>query len=118
MNDLQDADGHNLAEMASLAWKLTEALASELLQAPPARAEAGQAMLRYARRRLETLLGTSEMTLVTFDGQEWSPQIPASPINLEEVGGCEHIAVDRTVEPTILRGSDAILPGRILLRKI
>ncbi|WP_395335443.1 hypothetical protein WBP06_26170 [Novosphingobium sp. BL-8H] len=106
-----------LAEVASLAWKLADALAGELEQAPPSRTQAGQAMLRFAGRRLDTLLAQGDLRLVTFDGQDWGAQIPANPINPDEVEGCETVAVDRTVEPTILCGTDVVLPGRILLRK-
>lgn len=74
-------------------------------------------MLRFARRRLENLLAHGGMSLVIYDGQDWGAQIPAHPINPEEVEGGERICVDKTVEPTILRGTDTVLPGRILLRK-
>lgn len=116
-DDANLEQARNLAEVATLAWKLAEALGGELEQALPERAQAGQAMLRFATRRLDTLLAQSGLNLVTFDGQDWGAQIPANPINADEVEGCEDVAVDQTVEPTILRGTQVVLPGRILLRK-
>lgn len=105
-----------VAEMASLAWKLCEALDRELSFADADRAQGGAAMLRFARRRLDSILAGQQMRIATYDGEAWSVQIPASPINHDEVQGGDAL-VDATVEPTVLGHTNVILPGKILLRK-
>lgn len=104
-----------IAELAVVSWKLLGALARELETAPADRVEAGEAMIRFTQRKLDQTLEKSEMKLVTYERQDWSAQIPASPLNLSDVDA-EKIAIHTTVEPTILNGTRVILPGKILLR--
>lgn len=104
-----------LAEMASLSWKLCEAFERELGFAAEDRARSGEATLRFARRRLDSLLAAADMRIATWDGQPWSAAIPASPINSDEVDGAA--IVESTVEPTLLGGGAVLLPGKIMLRK-
>jgi hypothetical protein len=115
--DPSDAAAQGMAELAALAWKLSEAFAHELTLAPPERAQAGEAMLRFARRKLDTLLAAQDMRLVSYVGEAWTPQVPANPLNLAEIAEGD-IAVETTIEPTIICGTQVILPGKILLRNV
>jgi hypothetical protein len=105
-----------LAEIAALSWKLCEAFERELGFAAADRAQSGAATLRFARRRLEMLLATQALRIATYEGEVWSAQIPASPINHDEVEGAEAV-VDSTIEPTVIGPAGIVLPGKILLRK-
>jgi len=112
-----DGDVLGMAELASLGWKLLGALNRELKNAPPERIEAGEAMLRFAEGKLERTLAGSNMKLVTYDGESWSAQIPAQALNLIDIDDAD-ASVESTIEPTILRGTRVILPGKILLRNL
>jgi hypothetical protein len=103
-----------LAELAVNYWKLCLALERELAFAPEARVQSGEATLRFARRKLESILDRQSMRLVTFDGEPWSPALPASPINPEDVDA--DAVVDTTIEPTIMGPSAPIVAGKVLLR--
>jgi hypothetical protein len=116
MDQSEEASAEALAELASLSWKLCRAFERELGFVDPDRAQSGAATLRFARRRLDTILAARDMRIATYEGENWSAQIPASPINHDEVEGGEAL-VDATVEPTILGQARVILPGKILLRK-
>lgn len=108
------SDPGALAELAVHYWKLCLALERELAFAPEARVQSGEATLRFARRKLDSILDGQSMRLVTFDGEPWSPALPASPLNPEDVEG--DAVVDATIEPTIMGPSSPIVAGKILLR--
>jgi hypothetical protein len=103
-----------LADLAVNYWKLCLALERELAFAPEARVQSGEATLRFARRKLDSILDGQSMRLVTFDGEPWSPALPASPLNPEDIEG--DAVVDTTIEPTIMGASSPIVAGKVLLR--
>ena len=105
-----------LAELGNLSWKLCEALERELAFAASDRAESGAAMLRFARRRMETILAGQELRLVTYEGEPWDAKIPPSPLNPDEMEGAAAL-VDSTVEPTFLGPQGVVRAGKVLLRK-
>jgi len=115
MLDMEDDSFQTMADLAVIGWKLLGALAREMEMALADRVEAGEAMIRFSQRKLDQTLARNDLKLVTYDGQVWSPQIPASPLNFGEVDE-GHILIDSTIEPTILNGTRVILPGKILLR--
>ena len=104
-----------MAELAVHYWKLCLAFEHELALAPEARLQSGAATLRFARRKLETILDRHGMRVVTFDGEPWSPALPASPINPDDVDTPDAI-VDVTIEPTIMGPNAPIIAGKVLLR--
>lgn len=114
----QDVLSETPAAMAELAvhyWKLCLAFERELAFVPENRLQSGEAMLRFARRKLETILDRHAMRVVTFDGELWSPALPVSPINPDDVDAPEAI-VDATIEPTIMGHNAPIIAGKVLLR--
>ena len=118
MTEPQDASSEMPAAMAELAvhyWKLCLAFERELAFVPENRLQSGEAMLRFARRKLETILDRHAMRVVTFDGELWSPALPVSPINPGDIDTPEAI-VDATIEPTIMGRDAPIIAGKVLLR--
>ena len=104
-----------LAALAVQYWKLCEAFARELDFASADRVQAGEAQLRFARRRLEAILTEAGLRLVTYDGAPFTPEIPASPVNAEDVGS--GAIVGATIEPTITAGGSVLIAGKILLKE-
>ena len=109
-----DELAQTLAELAAQYWKLCQAYEHELAQNTSASAEAGAAQLRFARSRLDTLLGRSDMELRTYDGAVWSASLPPLAINAEDFGAGTPV-IARTIEPTVLRQGSPLLPGKVLL---
>jgi hypothetical protein len=42
--------------------------------------------------------------------------LPVSAINAEDLEGCEHPTIERTVEPTLLRDGSVLHTGKVLLK--
>ena len=96
-------------------WKLCAGFERELGFLSPERVEAAEAQLRFARRRLETILDGEGLRLATYDGLAWTADIPASPANAEDMGEDATPRVAATLEPTIIGPDGVVHPGRILL---
>ena len=114
MSDPQSA----LCALAVHYWKLCAAFERELAFAPADRVAGGEAQLRFAQRKLDTILDDAQLRLVTYDGQPWTPDLPASPVNGEDIAAGAGAAVDSTLEPTIVGEGRVLHPGKILLREV
>jgi hypothetical protein len=75
------------------------------------------AQMRYGAERVERALAALGVRAVTFDRQEFGPQLPAEPINLEDFVGEECLVVADTVEPTIIHDGRVIARGKIVVAK-
>lgn len=106
-----------LATLAVHYWKLCAALERELAFADAARQEAGAAQLRFARRKLDAALEEEGLRLATFEGAAWSPEIPASPVNVDDIGTDAPAHIHETIEPTIIGQLGVLHSGKILLRQ-
>ncbi|MGB3471375.1 MAG: hypothetical protein WBA51_11180 [Erythrobacter sp.] len=104
-----------LAELATQYWKLCAAFEHKSAQDEGA-GQSDEAMLRYARGRLDAILQSEGMELRVFNGQPFTASCPAIPLNSEEVGGDARI--ERTLEPTILHAGEVVLSGKIMLAAI
>lgn len=100
-----------LADLATHYWKLCESLAHKCAGEENS---ADAAMLRYSRSKLDAILGSEDMELRCYAGQEWGAALPTIPINPDEICG-ESATVLRTIEPTILRSGNVLLPGKVML---
>ena len=105
-----------LAALAVQHWKLCGAFARELEFTSADRVQAGEAQLRFARGRLEAILTEAGFRLVTYDGAPFTPEIPASPVNAEDVG--PGAVVGTTIEPTITASGSVLIAGKILLKEV
>lgn len=107
---------HALAALAVQYWKVCAALERELALADPHRTAAGAAQLRFSRQRLDTILEAEGLTLATYDGRPWTPDLPASPIDAEDIADPDAAIVALTVEPTIIGPGGILHPGKITLK--
>lgn len=105
-----------LAALAIENWKLLAALSRNAADMPEEKRPRLEAQLRYSRGQLDRILSDSDLRLVTFEGEEFSAELPVSPVNAEDLSGSEVTFVDQTIEPTILSAGSVIRMGRVLLR--
>ena len=112
------ADPAPLAALAVQYWKLCAAFERELGFASEERAAAGEAQLRFARRRLEAILGEAGLRLVVWDGVAFTPDVPASPVNAEDISDGVGAVVEATIEPTVTGPAGVVSAGKIMLREI
>ena len=104
-----------LADLAVQYWKLCQAFERELAFGDERRIASGEATLRFARRRLDTILAEHEMRVATFEGEAWTAALPVIPINPDDITTAA-ASVDATIEPTILGPACTVAPGKVMLR--
>lgn len=107
---------HSLAELAVQHWKLCAAFERETAFVGEERAVAAHAQLRFARRKLDAILEAEGMRLACYEGERWTTDIPASPVNADDVAQADPL-IEATIEPTILAEGRVLHPGKILLKQ-
>jgi len=112
------ADPGPLAALAVQYWKLCAAYERELGFASAERAVAGEAQLRFARRRLDAILGEAGLRVAVWDGVAFTPDVPASPVNAEDISDGATAVVEATIEPTVTGPDGVVIGGKILLREV
>ena len=111
------ADAAPLATLAVHYWKLCAAFDRELGFVTSDRAQAGEAQLRFSRRKLDTILAEAGLRITTYDGAVFTPEIPASPVNAEDIADGASAIVDATIEPTVTGPDGVLVAGKILLKE-
>lgn len=106
-----------LAEIAVEFWKLLQNY-DRFIAAVPENARAGlMAQLRYGERRLIAILEAEDMRLITFDGSVFEPNLPVTAINDDGFDDADVVFIERTIEPTVLRGTTVLKVGKVYLAK-
>lgn len=106
-----------LAIIATEWFKAARRLHKLTLESAPTRLERERAQLSYSERRIQDTLTALGLRLVTYDGSEFSAQLPSEPVNPEDFTSEEGLLVSETLEPTILHQGKVILRGRVVLAK-
>jgi hypothetical protein len=106
-----------LAHFAVEYWKLLRGFQRSIEFAPADAKPRLAAQARYAEGRLEALLKSAELNLVTFDGCPFEVNLPAVAVNGEDVAGTGDSVVELTIEPAIVDGTIVVLTGKVLLKQ-
>lgn len=97
-------------------WKLLRSYERTAGELPESKAQKVQAQIRYSAQRLSQVLTDASVQLVCFDGEPFSPELPVSAINAEDLVGCENPTIERTIEPTLLQNGVVLHMGKVLLK--
>lgn len=107
-----------LAHLVVEYWKLLRAFERAIDRLPHEHVAKTAAQLRFSAGRLESLLKEGGLNLVTFDGQKFEPNIPATALNAEDFTDGELLVIDRTVEPAVVENMTVLLLGKVVLKRI
>ena len=106
-----------LAHLAVEYWKLLRAFERTIDRLPPEHMAKTAAQLRFSTGRLAYLLKEGGLNLVTFDGQTFGPNMPATALNVEDFTKGEHLTVESTVEPAVVESMTVLILGKVVLKK-
>lgn len=106
-----------LAELAVEYWKLLRAFERTIARLPEEHAAKTRAQLRFSSERLTALLAGGGVTLVTFDGLAYEPNLPVTALNPGDFAPGRALAVEATVEPAIVRDMNVVLLGKVILKQ-
>lgn len=114
---LSEQGAEALALVASEWFKAARRLSRLTLETSPARFERERALLAYSQGRVEDILAKNGLRLITHEGTEFSPQIPAEPVNPEDFDTDEGLVVHETLEPTVIFDGRVLTRGLVVLAK-
>ena len=106
-----------VAIIASEWFKTNRRLARLTTEAAPSRLERERAQLLFSRNRVEAALAGVGVRLVTHEGSDFGPEIPAEPVNPEDFDTDEGLVVSETLEPTVVHDGRIVARGRVVLAR-
>ena len=78
-----------------------------------------QSKIRWFVKKTEESLKTAGLNIVNYEGRQYDPGIPASPINLEDFQQEDQLYITQMLEPVILDSEGNIVKtGTIALGRI
>ena len=107
-----------LAHLAIEYWKLLKAFERTIGRLPHEHVAKTAAQLRFSASKLDSLLKEGGVNLVTFDGQNFEPNIPATALNADEFADGEILIIETTVEPAVVENMNVLRMGKVVLKKI
>ena len=109
-------NGKALAHLAVEYWKLLRAFERTIDRLPHEHVAKAAAQLKFSARKLDFLLGEGGLNLVTFDGQKYEPNLPATALNADDFTDGEQLTVETTVEPAVIEDMTVLLLGKVVLK--
>lgn len=113
---MRETDAANALTQISLEmWKLLRAFERVLTELPDDKAGGRAAQYRYSKGRLESVLESAGIKLLTFEGQKFTAHLPVSPVNPDEIDNANEAMVESTIEPTIVGNNVVLHTGKVML---
>ena len=106
-----------LAHLAVEYWKLLKAFERTIGRLPHEHVAKTTAQLRFSAGKLDALLKEADLNLVTFDGQRFEPNIPATALNVDDFTDGDILTIETTIEPAVVENMNVLLLGKVVLKK-
>lgn len=112
-----DNEADAVAALAVDLWKLLKVSERMLKSLPEDKRKRTGAQLRFSASRLDKHLEALNMSLETFDGHVFGPELPAVAINADDFDSAENLVVESAVEPAVILRDKVIQNARVMLRE-
>jgi hypothetical protein len=112
----QDAE-QALIDLAIESWRITRVFARAIDKLDAGQAARYVGQNRYFERRVEQVLDSIGMKLVSVEGQPYEPGMHASALNVAEFDPDDVLVVDQMVEPIVMGPSGPKRSGAFLLKR-
>lgn len=104
-----------IAKLCVEQWKLIQRFQKIADYLPEAERTRFASQIRYSELQLGSLSSEANLSLLTFEGEQFGPGCPASADNLDEFSENAQLVVLKTIEPAIVSEMRVILSGRVLV---
>jgi hypothetical protein len=105
-----------IPEMAVDFWKLLRVSERILAGLPEERRTRLSAQIRFSAGRLSQHLEALDISLATFEGQKFGPELPAVAINADDIEGSGEPIIDSAVEPAVVWKGKVVQNARVILK--
>jgi hypothetical protein len=103
-------------EMAVDFWKLLRVAERILVSLPEEKRTRLSAQIRFSAGRLSQHLEALDISLATFEGQKFGPELPAVAINADDIEEGEEPLVESAVEPAVIWKGRVVQNARVILK--
>ncbi|MEJ1119761.1 hypothetical protein V9K92_14905 [Phyllobacterium sp. CCNWLW109] len=106
-----------LADLAVEFWKLLQNYDRFISVVPESAQARLAAQSRFGAARLSAILEAENMRMVTYEGNVFEPNLPVTAINDDGFADTDIVLIEKTIEPTVMRGMDILKIGKVFLVK-
>lgn len=103
-------------ELAVDFWKLLRVSERILASLPEERRTRLSAQIRFSAGRLSQHLDALEISLATFEGQKFGPELPAIAINADDIEDGQEPLIESAVEPAVIWKGRVIQNAKVVLK--
>ena len=110
-------DVSGFVDLTSECWRLLRLAERLVRDQPPDRQAGALAQTRYARGRMEAILGAHGLRLIAYANEPYSPNLPVTVANADEFDTNDGLVIADTLEPTLLADARVVAMGKVILKK-
>lgn len=115
--DLNEGENPTAAELAVDYWKLLKVCERMMKSLPEDRRKRAGAQVRFSATRLENHLDALGIELLTFEGAQFGPELPAVAINADDFGSAENLLVESAIEPAVIMHGKVVQNAQVMLKE-
>jgi hypothetical protein len=105
-----------LGKLAVEYWRLLRSYERVIATLPPDNRM--MSVARNGERKLQSILESAEIAVISYEGQDYSPNLAVSLINLDEFGASDLLKISQMIEPTLMHAGEVISVGKAVAVKI
>lgn len=72
---------------------------------------------RYASGQVDALLRQREIEIMTYEGLPFSPDLPVSAINADEIEQSGDLVVESAIEPAVIIKGKVVQTARVIVKE-
>ncbi|RZT98267.1 hypothetical protein EV681_0043 [Advenella incenata] len=124
MDDSEHHEGNSeilldvVVSMAIESWRFGRVFDRLLLKLDIEKQNRYRSQFRWFIKKVEEALAQAELRIVNVEGSRFDPGLAATPLNIDEFGTTDILAVDQMLEPIIMGKDGLVRSGTVTLRKV
>ena len=115
--DNDEIEHSTAAELAVDYWKLLKVCDRLMKELSEDRRKRIGAQVRFSANRLESHLDALGIELLTFEGLQFGPELPAIAVNANDFGIAETLLVESAIEPAVIMHGKVVQNAQVTLKE-
>ena len=115
--DNNEIEHSTAAKLAVDYWKLLKVCERLVKSLPEDRRKRAGAQVRFSASRLEIHLDALGIELLTFEGLQFGPELPAIAVNADDLGNAENLLVESAIEPAVIMHGKVVQNAQVTLKE-
>ena len=98
-------------------WKLLRTSERIIAGLPEEKRARVAAQLRFSTSRFDSHLEALGLSMPTFEGQLFGPELPAIAVNADDFRSAENLVIESAVEPALIWNGKVVQNARVMLKE-